>query len=760
MFRVLSSLAVATALLSTPVLAQTADPARPGAQPAQAAPSEQQQRPNVLVWMLDDVGFAQLSCFGGLVATPNIDRVARTGLRYSNYHTAPVCSAARASFLTGRMPHSVNLGNHAATARPIPGYNAHIPASAGTIAENLHQAGYATFALGKWDHLLMSEATPAGPFRQWPTHQGFDRFYGFLAADTDNWNPMLVRDQAPVPKPDEPGYHLNDDLADQAIAMLRSNRIADPARPFFLYWATGTAHAPHHAPKDWIERYKGKFDMGWDKLREEILKKQKAQGLVPQHARLAPRPEGMSAWNTLSAEQKKLYTRQMEVFAASLSYADAQFGRILDELEAEGVLENTIVVILSDNGASAEGAQNGMYTEGLLGTGRRATLAENMAFYDEWGGPGTFPHYSYGWAVAGNTPFRYFKHATHEGGTHVPLIVAWPKGIAAHGELRGQFTHVSDVAPTILEAAGVPLAQTVNNVKQSPMEGISFAYSFADADAPTAKQAQYFEMYGNKGLWSQGWSIVTSHRLEPWDMFTSRPINEPWELYNLKKDPGQIHDLASRYPKRVAELDRLFEEQAERYHVNPIGNIGDGIMETARKAKAEFARRRGVWHYPGTVSDIAGVVSPPIAAIGFSMRARLDLPSDTVTGPVFAQGGHLGGIALYLRDGKPVFALNTLDGKATEIAASEALPSGQSVIEMTLDRPRGPGEAKVTIGSGGRVLVQGKVPAETMKAFTVHGYFGVGIDRGSPVLAGAKSYVPFPGQISDVVFDFMPQASE
>ncbi|MCB2060011.1 MAG: arylsulfatase [Novosphingobium sp.] len=752
---VLASGALTLGMAATPLNAQQSTPTPQAEVPVPYAPGQrQEQRPNVLVWMLDDVGFAQLSCFGGLVATPNIDRVAAMGLRYSNYHTAPICSAARASLLSGRMPHSVNIGSHAAVARPFPGYNGQIPASAGSIADNLHQAGYATFALGKWDHLLAEESTLAGPFDQWPAGQGFDRFYGFLAADADNWNPTLIRDLSPVTKPDDPDYHLNDDLADQAISMIRSRDARNPSRPFFMYWATGTAHAPHHAPQEWIDRYKGKFDMGWDKAREAILKQQKAEGLVPEQTKLGPRPEGMPAWNRLSAEQKTLFARQMEVFAASLSHADEQFGRILDALEASGELENTIVVVTSDNGASAEGALNGLFSEALLGSGKQPSLAENMEFYDRWGGPETYPHYSFGWAVAGDTPFRYFKQTTHEGGTHVPLVVAWPKGIAARGERRAQFVHVADIAPTILDAAGVPLAETVNNVKQQPMEGISFTYSFAAPEAPTRKSAQYFEMFGNKGLWSDDWLLVTTHRTKPWDMTTATPPNEPWELYDLAKDPGETSDLAKRNPERVASMDRAFAEQAERYNVNPIGNVSEGTLETMRKAREEFSRRGGKWRFEGPVSNIPGTVAPPISALSFTMTAALDLPDNSVTGPVFANGGHLGGMGLYLRDGKPVVILTTIKGETTEIAAGEALPAGQSTLSLTFTNARGSDEHRVTISANDKTLAHDTVSFAMPVSFGIFESFGVGIDYGSALLPGAKAGVPFAGTIGEVVFDF------
>lgn len=742
-------------LLAAALLAGAAPLAAQPAPEAPPAPAPQREaRANVLIWMLDDVGFAQLSSYGGMIATPNIDRVAKMGLRYSNYHTAPVCSAARASFLSGRMPHAIGMGNHAATARPYPGYNARIPASAGSLADNLKAAGYATFAFGKWDHLPNEEATPAGPFTQWPVGQGFERFYGFLAADTDNWHPLLVRDQTPVQRPPAPGYHLNRDLADQAIAAIRMRQAAPEPRPFLLYWATSTAHAPHHAPEDWIARYRGKFDMGWDKVRQAVLWQQKQQGVVPSSAELAKRPDNVPAWDSLSPDQQRLYVRQMEVFAGALSYADSQFGRILDALKASGELDNTIIVVTSDNGASAEGGEHGMFTEALLGRGRQASLEENLRFYERWGGPESYPHYAMGWAVAGNTPFRYFKHTVHEGGTRVPLIVAWPKRIAARGELRNQFVHVSDVTPTLLEAAGVPLAATVRNMAQSAMDGTSFFYSFAQPEAPSRKGPQYVEMYGNKGLWADGWALVTSHRLTPWEMTTMRPIVAPWELYNLSVDPGQNHDLAAREPERVAAMARMFAGQASMYNVYPIGNIGEGIAEGARKARAEFARRGGVWRYPGPVSNIAGMTGPPVAAMGFTMRAAVDLPEGSVTGPVFAAGGKLGGVALYIRDNKPVFTLNTLEGENISIAAAKALPVGPSQLELRFARPKGPGEASVTITSGPRLLASGSVPAATMQAFGATELFGVGIDSGAAVLPGAVGDLPFAGTIGEISFDF------
>ena len=753
--------------LAGPVLA---DPAAAGpaaasaASAASAAPAlPAPARPNVLLWLMDDVGFGQIDCFGGLVETPNIDRVARAGLRYANYHTAPICSASRAAVLTGRMPHSVHIGGHATAARDFPGYDAKIPASAGTVAANLHAAGYATFALGKWDHLPSEEASPAGPFNRWATGQGFDRFYGFLSADTDNWNPVLIRDVTPVARPATPGYHLSADLADKAIAMIGGRDARQPQRPFFMYWATGAAHAPHHAPAEWIARYRGKFDQGWDAARAAILKRQVAEGLVPKGTILAPRPDGLPAWSSLTPDQKRLYARQMEVFAASLSYADAQFGRILDALEAKGELANTMVIVTSDNGASAEGGPDGLYNESEVTSRVPPGVAGNLAFIDKWGGPQTYPHYAYGWAVAGDTPYRYYKQTTHEGGTRVPLVVSWPRGIAARGETRAQFTHVADIAPTILDAAGVPLAATINDVPQVPMEGESFVSSFAKDGDPRGGRAQYVEMYGNKGLWWQGWSIVTTHRTRTWDWNTPKTFDEPWELYDLVKDPGQTTDLAAKFPDRVAQMAKLFGEQAERFHVYPIHNLSDTAAEGYGRIRRDFEARGGKWRFAGPVSNIPSALAPPVQSRSFAMRAQLDLPRAGVTGPVFAYGGQLGGIGLYLDGGKPVLIVNSLKGEPTRIAADEALGAGAAPLGLSLEKGEAQADGRflyhVTMTSGGRRIADRSLVMAVPGFFGIPETFDIGNDAGSPVLAGWTPGTPLDAGLGEVMFDFSGYAA-
>lgn len=750
-----SRLTLALGLCSA-TLASTAM-GEPAAAPAPVLPA-QATRPNVLVWMMDDVGFAQVSSFGGLVETPNIDRLAAMGLRYTNYHTAPICSAARASFLTGRMPHSVHIGGHATAARDFPGYDAMIPPGAGTVAANLHAGGYSTFALGKWDHLPNAHVSTGGPFNYWATGQGFDRFYGFLAADTSNWEPQLVRDLTPIGRPQREGYHLTADLADQAIAMIEGRGSKGTERPFFMYWATGAAHAPHHAPPEWIARYKGKFDQGWDKVREQILARQIAKGVMPKGTKMAARPEGMPAWDSLSADEKQLYARQMETFAASLSYADAQFGRLLGALQASGELDNTLVVVTSDNGASAEGGPTGLYNEASV-TGRRApTVAENRALLPQWGSASTYPHYSYGWAVAGDTPLRYYKQTTHSGGTRVPLILAWPKGIAARGEIRDQFVYVADIAPTVLAATGTPLAPTVNNVPQLPMEGQNVTGTFASAKTPGHLGPQYVELYGNKGLWQDGWQIVTSHRFRTWDWNTAKTFDEPWELYDLNKDPGQTTDLAAKYPDRVRTMAAAFDEQAKRYNVYPIHNLSDTAGESSRKAVEDFARRGGKWHFAGPAANLASMLAPPINTRGFTMTARLDLTDIGATAPIFSMGGTLSGIALYLRQGTPVLIMTDHAGKRVEVAAAQALQAGAQTLKLDVQRGQaGAGGAipfDIAISADGRELARQSVSFALPFYFGIPETFDIASDYGSPVLDGYRAGTPFPGRLTDITFDF------
>ncbi len=718
--------------------------------------------PNVLVWLMDDVGYAQVSSYGGIVDTPNIDRVADLGLRYANFRSTPVCSSSRAALLTGRNPHTVHVGGHAMGPRGLPGYDTLIPAEAGTVAENFRQSGYRTMALGKFDHAPVYDITQGGPYTYWPLGQGFDRFYGFLTADTDNFDPVLWEGNAPAAIPDQQDYQLNRDLADKAIEFISNRSSVYPVPPFFMYWATGTAHAPHHAPADWIARYKGRFDTGWDVVREQVLERQKAMGIVPPDTELPPRPEHMAAWASLSADEQRLYARQMEVFAAALSYADDQFGRILDALEARGELANTIVVVTSDNGASAEGGPGGLVNEIFFPNSHAPTVEENLAWLDEWGGPRTYPHYAFGWAVAGNTPFSFYKQTAWEGGIHVPLVVAWPKGIAARGEWRDQFAYIADITPTVLAASGVEPADIVNGVEQSEFDGRNLVETFARS-GPPGDRAQYFEMYGNRSIVKGDWKAVASDRTETWDLTTSASVDNPWSLYNLKTDPGETRDLAAEYPEKVAELDAEFKAQAKRYNVDPIDGGGGTRVFMRNMAMQDMMSRQMRWTYPLPVTRILESNAPPIKFLSYTFTADVELDSGQETGPIFAMGGSLGGVGLYLKEGRPVFILRGLMGEEFRAEGTERLARGDNKLALSVMyeggmqmkvSPLAEKSIRITVSSNGRELLSDVLRFGMPGTFSSSETFDMGQDDGKALTDDYPAETPFPGEIRNLVFDF------
>lgn len=689
--------------------------------------------PNVLVWMIDDVGFGQLGCFGGLVETPNIDRVAAQGLRYNNYHTTPICSASRASFLTGRNSHTVHVGGHSAMAIGFSGQDAQVPRAAGTIAENLRQAGYATYQIGKWDHLPPRDASAAGPFTYWPSGQGFDRAYSFLSYDANNFAPSMWRGHHPATLPHDKAYHLSQDMADTAIDWIGARQATAAKPPFFMYWATGAAHSPHHAPQRWLDRYRGSFDEGWDVARARILARQKKLGIVDAAVQLPPRPDGMPEWDTLSPAQKRMYARQMEAFAASLSYADEQFGRILSSLETSGERDNTMVVVVTDNGASAEGAPEGTFSEFYMANGRLANLAQNLSHYDCWGGPDSYPLYAMGWAAAGDTPFRYYKQTAYEGGTRVPLVISWPRGIAARGEIRGQYQHVSDLTPTILDAARVAPARQVNGEAQMPFDGVSMAKTFDDAAAPSLKHVQYYEMYGNRAVWQDGWKAVVPHRLATWDFATQPPISDAsWELYDLRSDPAEARNLATKEPSRLRQLIASFDAEARKYHVYPLTNTGGAQALVRRADAAELTARGGRFDYLGAIARIPEVLAPPIHTHSFTMTEAVR-NGQQATGPLFAMGGKFGGLGLYLRRGIPLVAFRNIEGTLSTVSAGR--PVGMSsIVGMSLKR-LGANAAEVTLSIDGKQAGSGRVAGPlSVYLFSSNETFDIGSDTGTSVL--------------------------
>lgn len=684
--------------------------------------------PNILIWMLDDVGFGHIASFGGLVETPNLDKLAASGLRFTNFHATPLCSPTRATTLSGRNPHTIGMGSHANTPAGYPGYNARIPKSAASIARILSDQGYATYALGKWDHLPSEHVSQLGPFDYWPSGQGFQHFYGFLNYDAHQFSPLMWRDHTPVNRGTRPrGYHLTADIADQAVQWIQAQNGIDPDRPFFMYWSTGAVHAPHHAPQEYIDKYRGKFDMGWNGARERILTRQKELGLFPRDAQLPAWPDNVPEWDSLEPNQQRMAARAMEVFAAMLEHTDIEFGRIIDALKSTGQLDNTVIVVVSDNGASAEGGLAGSFNELLMG---QVDWNDNLRHFDEWGGPKTYAHYPVGWAAAGNTPFKYYKQSAHEGGTRVPMIINWPSGIKSGGEIREQFHHVNDIVPTLLDITGTPAPGLVDGVVQQRLDGISFRYALEDATAPTQKTVQYFELWGNHGIWSDGWKAVALLRPEPWDVFKRLSLDEvQWELYHVDEDFNERIDLASTHSEKLKELQILFELEAGRNNVFPIAPNPMAVMTAQMQQRLQ--QRKGVFLYPAHTSRVPVPLSPPINLFPFEGKAEFSAGSKLENGVIFSSGGNEGGFALYIRDRIPVFAYNAAGDSTTYIRGKGPLPPGTSSIHFKLDRTSKT-EGVLKLSANGVEIASGTLTKLGLRLPT-HETFDVGSDWGSPV---------------------------
>lgn len=528
--------------------------------------------PNVLLVLVDDLGFAGTSTFGGPVGTPTFEQIANQGLAYNNFHTTAVCSPTRAALKSGRNHHVNNMGSIIETGTAFPGTTGQIPSDVAPLAEMLRLNGYSTGAFGKWHELAAWEASVSGPFDRWPTRQGFDKFYGFLGGETNQWAPFIYDGTHPVELPEDPSYHFLTDMTDQAVAWMKYQKALTPDKPFFVYYTPGAVHAPHHVPQERIARWKGKFDQGWDRLREEVLARQIERGVVPQGTKLAPKPEAIPDWDSLSADEKRLFARQAEVFAAFVEYTDHEIGRLIQAIEDSGQADNTLIVLIyGDNGTSAEGGRSGMFSEMTYFNGVQETVPDMLKFIDRWGGPETYPHMAAGWAVAFDTPYQWTKQMGSDfGGTKVGMAIRWPKGIQTKGELRTQFSHVIDIAPTVLEAAGLPEPRVVNGVTQRPMDGTSLVYSFNDGAATERHTTQYFEMFGNRAIYRDGWLARTIHKA-PWEPQPRRPLTDDiWELYDTRSDFSLVNDLSAQHPERLAELKDLFLYEAERNHALPI----------------------------------------------------------------------------------------------------------------------------------------------------------------------------------------------
>jgi arylsulfatase A-like enzyme len=698
--------------------------------------------PNILVVLLDDVGFASSSVFGGPIATPTAERLAGSGLRYSRFHTTAMCAPTRQAMLTGRNHHSVGMGAITELATAAPGYTSIRPKSCAPLAEILRLNGYATAQFGKCHEVPVWQTSPLGPFDAWPTGGGgFQHFYGFLGGETNQYYPSLYEGTTPVepPRSPEDGYHLTEDLADRAIAWIRQQKSLLPDTPFFVYFAPGAAHAPHHVPKAWADRYRGRFDAGWDVLRGEILERQKALGVVPAGTELTPRHEGIPAWDEMPPELRPVLARQMEVFAGFLEHTDHHVGRVIDALADLGELDDTLVVyILGDNGASAEGTLQGSFNEMLFMNGAAALeTAESMAArIEDFGTPAAYNHYAVGWAHAMDTPFQWTKQvASHWGGTRNGTVVSWPSGFRARGELRAQFHHVIDIAPTILEAAGLPEPTHVNGIEQRPMEGVSMAYSFDDATASERHETQYFEMVGNRGIYHRGWTAVTKHAT-PWIAAAQLPPldQDVWELYDTNADWSQARDLAAEMPEKLAELQALFIEEARRYQVLPLDDRRVERFDARVAGRPVLVRGDSQVLFAG-MGRLTEATVLNVKNRSHAVTAQIVVAESGAGGVVIAQGGEFGGWSLYVKDGRPAYCHNFLGLQRFKVQGDASLAPGTHEVRMEFAYDGG-GLGKggtVSLAVDGRTVGEGRIVATVPFLYSLDETADIGRDTASPV---------------------------
>jgi len=713
--------------------------------------------PNILIVLIDDMGFGQSSAFGGPIQMPTVERLANSGLRYNEFHTTALCSPTRTALLSGRNHHVNNMGSITETATSFPGQTGQRPNSVAPLAEMLRLNGYSTAAFGKSHETAAWEVSPSGPTDRWPTRSGFDKFYGFIGGETNQWAPLLYDGMNQVEPSKDPNYHFMTDMTNQAIDWMGYQKSLTPDKPFFIYFAPGATHAPHQVPKSWIAKYKGKFDQGWDKLREETLARQKRLGVVPPETKLAPKPEAIKDWAALSADEKKLFARQMEVFAGFGEYADAEIGRLIQAIEATGQLDNTLIFyIVGDNGASAEGGMVGLFNEMTYFNGVHETVQDILKHYDELGGPTTYPHYAAGWAVAGDTPFTWTKQvASSYGGTRNGMVIHWPKGITAKGEVRSQWHHVIDIAPTILEAAGLPEPKSVNGTAQTPIEGVSLAYTFTDAKAPSRHTTQYFEIFGNRAIYSDGWLAGTVHRAA-WEFKVRRPLEDDiWELYDTRADFSLANDLATKNPEKLKELQALFLKEAVKYSVLPLDDRTLERLNAAMVGRPDLmAGRTSLTVYDGMIGMSENVFINTKNR-SHTITAEVQIPKNGANGVILAQAGRFGGWSLYIKDGKPTYTYNWLGLQRYTVAAQQALPAGKSTIryEFAYD---GGGVGKGGIGTlfvNGKKVATGRIDRTQCCAFSADEGADVGVDEGTPVIEAYKVPFKFTGKIASVTIE-------
>ncbi|MFC0452143.1 arylsulfatase [Rhodococcus jostii] len=733
--------------------------------------------PNVLYIVLDDVGFGALGCYGGPIETPNIDKIADNGLRYTQWHTTALCSPTRSCLLTGRNHTTNGMACISECAVGFPGANGHVPPECATLAEVLVEQGFSTAMVGKWHLCAEDEMNLASTKQNWPVGRGFDRFYGFLGAETNQWYPDLVHDNHPVQQPATPeqGYHLSVDITDKAIEYLDDVKAIAADRPVFLYYAPGCAHAPHQVPREWADRYRGKFDDGYEAIREQTLARQKEMGLVPQDTELPPinpigtpdtrsGPDGKPfppmdytrPWDTLPADEKRLFARMAEVYAGFLSHCDDQIGRLMAYLEEIEQLENTIVMLVSDNGASGEGGPDGSVNENKAANGVPDSLAENLKMIDELGSTKTYNHYPNGWAMAFNTPFKMWKRYSYNGGTSDPCIISWPAGLAARGETRDQYHHAIDLVPTVLDCLGIELPDTVKGHTQHPLQGVSMRYSFDAATIPTAKHTQFYSMLGTRGIWHDGWQAVTTHpALSGWARFPE----DTWELYHTQVDRAELHDLAAEEPGRLSELIGLWFHEAGANEAFPLDDRSAVEILTTPRPQLAAPRNRYVYRPGG--AEVPESVAVNIRNRSYSIGALVDLPEPGASGVLFAHGSRFGGHALYIRDNRLRYEYNFLGSDEQRIVATEDLPTGENLLlAASFDKdgedPPGTAHGMLTLYYGDRKVGEGRIKTQPGK-FSIAGEgLTAGRDTGEPVTDDYPGTAPWAftgGTLNRVVVD-------
>ena len=714
--------------------------------------------PNIVIVLIDDIGFGASDGFGGAIQTPTLDRLAADGLRFNQFHTTALCSPTRMAILTGRNHHSANAGSVMEVATGFQGNRGQRPLSVAPVTEMLRLNGYSTAAFGKYHETAPWEVSVSGPFSGWPTRSGFDKFYGFIGGETNQFSPVLHDGTAPVNLPEDPDYHFTTDMTDQAITWARSQQSLTPDKPFFIYFATGATHAPHHVPADWVDRYKGKFDDGWDAYREQTLARQIELGVVPPGTTLASKPADIADWDTLSADEKRLYARQMEIFAAFAEHTDHEVGRLVDAIEAIDEMDNTLFIyVFGDNGSSAEGGLAGTFNETVALNGLQYTVTEQLPFLDEWGGPTSYPHFQAGWAVATNTPFQWTKQvASHYGGTRNPVVVHWPDGIRAKGEVRSQWHHVTDIAPTLMEVAGLPFPNSVNGAIQKPFEGVSLVYAFDAPNAADRHTTQYFEMFGNRAIYDNGWVAATKHRT-PWASAADGPLDEDtWELYHVAEDFSQANDLAASNPDKLVELQNIFVQEAIKYDVLPLD---DRVFERFNASIAGrpdlMGDRKSLTVYPGMTHMMENAFIN-VKNQSHTITAEVEIPQGGAEGVILAQGGRFAGWSLYMKDGKVSYVHNWVGKERYTITAPEPLASGTATIryEFVFDGDRPGAGGAGTISVNGQVVAEGRIENTTPFLFSADETADVGTDGATPVTEDyAQGDNAFTGKIEKVTVD-------